>query len=198
VYGTADVTATSSGSVQTFVYTQTTGKTVIRYNSVLIYLLEQETAWKFWAPPTTTNPTVLPNEQIFVLGPYLVRSAYISHGVVYVSGDNDNATTIEAYTGDSTIQTIYWNGIRLNAATTPYGSLTAQIPGNENRTISLPDLTNWHSADSLPEKVSTYDDSAWYVACICTFSKPKLSGAVLPWESSLLNLALAFRFQDMQ
>ncbi len=178
VYGTANVTATSSGSVQTFIYTQTSGQTVIKYNGVLIYLLEQETAWKFWAPPTTTNPSVLPNEQIFILGPYLVRSAYISYGVVYVSGDNDNATTIEIYTGDSAIQTIDWNGIRLNAALTPYGSVTAQIPGNENRTISLPDLTSWRSADSLPEKVSNYDDSAWYVPLpfsICTFSESRSS-----------------------
>lgn len=181
VYGSANVTASSANSVMTFVYTQTIGKTVLKVNGILVYLLEQQTAWKFWAPATTSNPTVMPNEQIFVLGPYLVRSASVSHGVVHVSGDNDNATTIEVYTGNLNIQTIDWNGLRLNAIATPYGSVTAQIPGNENRTISLPALSNWRSANSLPEKVSTYDDSKWTVcnknttlSPIAPFTKPVL------------------------
>jgi beta-galactosidase len=72
---------------------------------------------------------VKPNEQIFVLGPYLVRSAYVSHGVVHIAGDNDNATTIEVYTGNLAIQTIDWNGIRLDATKLAYGSVTANIPG---------------------------------------------------------------------
>lgn len=164
VYGTANVTTSSSGNAKTFIYTQTVGKTVLKVNGILIFLMEVQTAWKFWAPPTTNNPTIKPSEQIFVMGPYLVRNASISHGVVHISGDNDNSTTIEVYTGDPKIETIDWNGLRLKASSTPYGSVTAQIPGNENRKITLPLLTNWRSANSLPEKASTYDDSKW-TAC---------------------------------
>jgi beta-galactosidase len=172
VFGTADLSATSSDGSTTITYTQGAGKTVVQTNGILIYLLDQPTAWKFWAPPTTSNPDVKPDEQIFVLGPYLVRSAYISHGVVHVSGDNDNATTIEVYTGNPDIQTIDWNGLRLNAVKTPYGSVTAQIPGNEGRTISLPPLANWRSADSFPEKLPTYDDSKWKVCNKTTTLSP--------------------------
>lgn len=161
VYGSSKVVTTNSDSTTIVKYTQEDSKTVLEINGVLVYLLEQETAWRFWAPSTTSNPDVKPNEQIFVFGAYLVRSAHISHDVVYVSGDNDNVTTIEVYTGHSGVQTISWNGIRLKTARTPYGSLTAQIPGTEDRTISLPPLTNWRSADSLPEKKSMYDDSKW-------------------------------------
>ena len=116
VHGTSQVTSTSStNGTTTVVYTQGSGQTVLQTDGLLIYLLEQKTAWKFWAPATTTNPDVKPEEQIFVLGPYLVRSSYVSHEVVHVSGDNDIATTIEVYTGNSKIQTIVWNGIRLAA-----------------------------------------------------------------------------------
>jgi hypothetical protein len=172
VFGTTELSAAASGGTTTFTYTQGAGATVVKTDGVLIYLLDQPTAWKFWAPPTTTNPDVKPEEQIFVLGPYLVRSASISHGVVHISGDNDNATTIEVYTGDSDIQTIDWNGLRLDAVKTSYGSVTAKIPGNEGRTISLPPFTNWRSADSLPEKLASYDDSKWKVCNKTTTLSP--------------------------
>jgi len=172
IYGPTKVTVTPSSNLTTVVYTQGAGKTILQIDGVLVYLLDQPSAWEFWAPPTTINPDVKPDQQIFVLGPYLVRNASISHGVVHISGDNDNSTTIEVYTGDPDIQTIDWNGIRLNAVKTPYGSVTAQIPGSENRTISLPPLANWRSADSLPEKLSTYDDSKWTVCNKSTTLSP--------------------------
>jgi len=163
VVGTTEFVATPAAGSTTIMYTQGSGRTVLQTDGVLVYLLEQKAAWKFWAPSTTTDPDVKPNQQIFVFGPYLVRSAYVSHGVVHVSGDNDNATTIEVYTGNSDIQTIDWNGIRLDATQTGYGSVIAQIPGAADRTISFPPLQNWRNADSLPEKLSTYDDSKWTV-----------------------------------
>jgi beta-galactosidase GanA len=170
--GTSRIATQAANGTIIVDYTQSAGQTVLQLDGVLIYLLEQKAAWKFWAPPTTTSPDVKPNEQLFVLGPYLVRSTSISHGVVHVSGDNDNATTIEIYSGNSAIQTIDWNGIRLNAVKTSYGSVTAQIPGATERTISLPPLENWRSADSLPEKLATYDDSKWAVCNKTTTMSP--------------------------
>jgi hypothetical protein len=178
-YGTSTVAAAFSGSIATITYTQGPGKTVLELNGVLVYLLERNTAWKFWAPSTTSNPDVKPNEQIFVFGPYLVRSAYISHNAVYVSGDNDNVTTIEVYTGNPAVQTIDWNGIRLKTTKTPYGSITATIPGTENRRISLPALTGWRSANSLPEKEPLYDDSKW-TACNKTSTLSPIAPLTLP------------------
>ncbi|CAG8981772.1 hypothetical protein HYALB_00004714 [Hymenoscyphus albidus] len=159
-------------------YTQTTGQTVLQSDNLLIYLLEKKTAWRFWAPPTTTNPNVQPNEQIFVLGPYLVRSASITDNTVYISGDNDISTTIEIYTG-TPITTISWNGILLPATTTPYGSVTAPIPGAEERTISLPALEDWMAANSLPEKENDYDDSLWTI-CNKTTTLSPIAPLTLP------------------
>ncbi|RDW84730.1 glycoside hydrolase family 35 protein [Coleophoma cylindrospora] len=164
VYGASNITSLASNGTQTFVYTQAAGSTAVKFsNGVLLYLLDLPSAYTFWAPATTLNPDVAPNEQIFALGPYLVRSASITNGVVHISGDSDNSTTIEVYSGDPTVQTIVWNGIRLAATKTAYGSVTAQIPGAQDRTVSLPALTNWRGANSLPEASADYDDSKWTV-----------------------------------
>lgn len=173
VHGDTDVTETSNRNHTAFTWKQVAGSTAVKFsNGVLVYLLEQKTAWRFWAPATTSNPTVKPDEQLFVLGPYLVRSASISHGVLHVSGDNDRATTIEAYVGDKPIETIDWNGIRLPATKTAYGSFTATIPGAEDRTVALPELKNWRSADALPEAARDYDDSRWVVCNKTTTPSP--------------------------
>ncbi|KAI8310538.1 putative beta-galactosidase C [Colletotrichum sp. SAR11_59] len=173
VHGDTDVTETNNGNHTACTWKQVAGSTAVKFsNGVLVYLLEQKTAWRFWAPATTSNPTVEPDEQLFVLGPYLVRSASISHGVLHVSGDNDRATTIEAYVGDKPIETIDWNGIRLPATKTAYGSFTAAIPGAEDRTVALPELKNWRSADALPEASRDYDDSRWVVCNKTTTPSP--------------------------
>lgn len=163
VYGDSTVGEKTNTSSNAFTYTQAAGTTAVKFsNGVLVYLLERSTAWRLWAPPTTSSPAVRPDEQIFVIGPYLVRGASIRGNQLVVHGDNDNATTIEAYTGKS-IDTIQWNGQHFRARRTAYGSYTAEIPGAESRQIHLPTLSNWKSTDSLPEIAPDYDDSQWTV-----------------------------------
>lgn len=153
----------STGYVS-FKYKQAKGATVVRLsNGVLAYLLDVPTAWTFFAPPTTADPNVTPDNQIFVIGPYLVREASISGETVYVVGDNANATAIEIYAGHNVNQ-ISWNGKDLTTSKTPYGSLIANITGSEHRNIELPELTNFKAADSAPEISPSFDDSNWIVA----------------------------------
>lgn len=166
-YGGSTISSTTnSADTQSFVYTQASGSTAVQFsNGVLVYLLEQKTAWRFWAPPTTTNPNIQPDEQIFVLGPYLVRSAALQGRKLVLTGDSDNATTIEVFTGTQ-LDSIVWNGKELKGVkTTAYGSATAPISGGEDRSISLPDLEalDWVTADGLPEADPDYDDSNWAV-----------------------------------
>ncbi|KAF2840093.1 glycoside hydrolase family 35 protein [Patellaria atrata CBS 101060] len=162
---------TSNGTRYT--YTTTGSATVIEFsNGLLAYLLDTNTAYKFFAPSTTDSPVVKPNQQIFVFGPYLVRKASITGRNVEILGDNDEETTIEVYIGDTAIDTIQWNGKSLNTTRTPYGSLTATIPGGNDRNVDLPTLNNWKVKDSLPEMSLTYDDSAWTVANKTTTRSP--------------------------
>lgn len=154
----------SSALAQVFTYTQGSGASFVKFsNGVLVYLLDQPTAWTFWAPSTSADVYGSPDETIFVLGPYLVRSASVSNGVLKISGDNDNATTLEAFVGSTPVEAIDWNGQVLNATKTAYGTYTAAIPGTESRSVSLPPLDSWTSADSLPEAQPDFDDSAWVV-----------------------------------
>ncbi|KAJ4326451.1 hypothetical protein N0V94_000126 [Neodidymelliopsis sp. IMI 364377] len=156
--------SSNSSSYTSFVYKQDKGATAVQLsNGVLAYLLDVPTAWTFFAPPTTSDPNVTPNHHVFVVGPYLVRSASVSGETVSVIGDNANATTIEVYAGRG-VTKISWNGQDLATTKTPYGSLTAEIMGAQDRQIDLPVLTGFKAANSAPEISPSYDDSNWVVA----------------------------------
>lgn len=172
-YGSANVSATRGSANRTasygssspfsynrYTYTQSAGSTVLRFSdSTLIYLLDTETAWNFFAPPLTSNPDVTPSDQMFVLGPYNVRNVSVTGDTVSLVGDNANTTSLEVYPGTS-CSTINWNGQQLSTRRTAYGSLIAMAPGAEDRTVTLPTLS-WVVADSLPESKRDYDDSKW-------------------------------------
>lgn len=164
------IKATDSGNG--FTYTQATGSTAVLFsNGVLAYFVDIPTAWTFFAPSTTSSPTVKPDEQIFVFGPYLVRSATLHGDTVNIVGDNANSTTIEVYAGKKA-NTISWNGDKIKTEKTAYGSLTASIPGSEDRQISLPALTDFRAADSVPEVSPSYNDENWIVANKTTTLSP--------------------------
>lgn len=147
-----------------FIYAQGKGQSVVKFsNGVLAYLLDVPTAYSFFAPSTTSNPLVASDQQIFVIGPYLVRSAQKIGDRVHVIGDNAKFTTMEVYAGPE-VNVISWNGKNLPTRRTQYGSLLAHVSGVQDRKISLPDLSHFKSANSCPEIIPTYDDSNWVIA----------------------------------
>ncbi|KAJ5948445.1 CAZyme family GH35 [Penicillium verhagenii] len=163
-YGTSNVTSATVNNRTEYTYTQGDGSTALEFsNGVLIYLLETETAWNFFAVPTTTNPNVSPSDHILALGPYLVREATISGETVSLVGDNANSTSIEVYTGESKVTKIKWNGKSIATKKTAYGSLIGSAPGVGSTKISLPTLKSWKSQDAIPEIQADYDDSRWVV-----------------------------------
>ncbi|KAJ4363687.1 hypothetical protein N0V83_009984 [Neocucurbitaria cava] len=167
IFGThSDFTSASMNgtSYSRFTYTQGKGTTIVQFsNGIIAYLLDIPTAYSFFAAATTNDPNVTPDRQIFVIGPYLVRSTSVSDGVVTILGDNSNATAIEVYAG-ANVDTIIWNGKKLPTRCTEYGALTALIDGTEDRKVTLPELSSFRAADSSPEIQATYDDSKWVVA----------------------------------
>ncbi|KAK8048429.1 putative beta-galactosidase C [Apiospora phragmitis] len=151
----ADTTTAAGAAKNAFTYTQPAGTTTVQFsNGILVYLLDQPTAWRFWAPATTSR-----NE-------------------LRIDGDSDVATTVEAYTG-TPIDRIIWNGQSVAAVKTDYGSYKINITGAESREISLPRLANWRSADSLPETQPEYDDSRWTV-CNKTTTRSPAAPETLP------------------
>lgn len=98
-YGSSNVSTSETSHGSQYAYTQTEGATVVKFsNGVLVYLLDQKSAWNFFAPPTISNPKVNPEEHIFVLGPYLVREVSIDRDTVEITGDNANTTSLELVT----------------------------------------------------------------------------------------------------
>lgn len=181
VHGSSAFSSSNSTTAgQAFTYVQGSGSTFVKFsNGVLVYLLDQPTAWKLWAPSTAAEVYRSPDQTVLVLGPYLVRSVSISDGALHISGDNDVATTLEAFVGATPITSIVWNGQELSASQTAYGTYTADIPGTEARTVSLPSLDTWASADSLPEAQPNFDDSAW-VICNKTSTLSPIKPYTLP------------------
>ncbi|KAJ5309162.1 hypothetical protein N7508_004541 [Penicillium antarcticum] len=179
-YGNSNVSSTASDHGTQYSYTQGDGTTVLEFsNGVLVYLLDKETAWNFFAVPTTSDPSVSPSEQILALGPYLVRTASVSGNTVSLVGDNANKTSIEVYTGDSKVTKIKWNGKTVSTTKTKYGSLIGLAPGAEDAKISLPTLKSWKAQDTLPEIKADYDDSRWTV-CNKTSSVNSVAPLTLP------------------
>jgi hypothetical protein len=166
------VTNTGPEKFTKFSYTQSKGASAVQFsNGVLAYFLDIPTAYTFFAPSTTSSPNVKPDQQVFVFGTYLVRSASVSGDTISLVGDNANSTTLEVYAGKA-INKISWNGVSLQAEKTPYGSLTAKVSGVEQRTVSLPTLSRFKAADSSPEISSSYDDNHWTVADKTTTLSP--------------------------
>jgi beta-galactosidase len=95
-YGNSQVSSAKTNYGTQYSYTQGQGATALKFShDVLIYLLDKETAWNFFAVPTTSNPNVAPSEQILALGPYLVREATVNGNTVSLVGDNANTTSLE-------------------------------------------------------------------------------------------------------
>ncbi|EAW11155.1 glycoside hydrolase family 35 protein [Aspergillus clavatus NRRL 1] len=163
-YGNTNVTASVSSHGTQYIYTQAEGVTAVKFsNGVLAYLLDKESAWNFFAPPTTSNPQVAPDEHILVQGPYLVRGVTINHDTVEIIGDNANTTSLEVYAGNLRVKVVKWNGKAIKSRRTAYGSLVGRAPGAEDARISPPSLDSWSAQDTLPDIQPDYDDSRWTV-----------------------------------
>lgn len=70
----------------------------------------------------------LADRQVLASGPYLVRSANIVGHTIELTGDLDAATTLEVFVPES-VHRVVWNGVAVDSQRTPYGTLTARLPG---------------------------------------------------------------------
>ncbi|KAF2197877.1 hypothetical protein GQ43DRAFT_443847 [Delitschia confertaspora ATCC 74209] len=138
-------------------------ETVIQFNNgVKVVVADKAAAYNIWAPNLTNDPLAPINESVIVSGPYLVRGiSSPDRYTLALTGDSKVATSIEVWASRG-VKRLTWNGKTLIAVRTTYGSLIARVPGPSKK-ISLPRLSNWKVADSLPEANPSYNDnsSAW-------------------------------------
>lgn len=170
VYGDLEVTTSSFQDKHTLItYTQTSGKTVLKFhNGPQLWLVDRITGWNIWAPSLTSSPNTKADEHLLVYGPYLIRTAELKGSTLELTGDLNSTTTIDI-TAPSSVRHLKWNGKTVSRAIrTKYSALTAKLAGPETQKVikSLPELSKlrWKSADSLVERLPSYKDDSWALA----------------------------------
>ncbi|KAL5482805.1 hypothetical protein ACEPAI_9400 [Sanghuangporus weigelae] len=173
-------TADASGLTTIGILGNVTGLiTIFDSESQLILYGDTDTAGTFFAPvipsQDTEGDTAIfnnywqfgSNTSVLVGGPYLVRNATISGSQLQLRGDLNESVLLTVFTPEE-VTSVTWNGQEiepLNSAGSTPGSFTAQLSMNLSSTaITVPQLTNWKFAGSLPEIQANFSDESWTIA----------------------------------
>ncbi|KAH7100287.1 glycoside hydrolase superfamily [Auriculariales sp. MPI-PUGE-AT-0066] len=160
VKGTGKIVAQADGTTLVSI-PSVNGVSVVKFaDGLRVLVLDKPTASITYVPSLASDPKAPLDKNLVVIGPSLVRSAKLKLGVVALTGDTTEETTIEVF-APPTALILTWNGKPLAAQRTAYGSLITQF---------RPSLTgikiggfNWTQANGLPESSAEYDDSKWTI-----------------------------------
>lgn len=152
---------------------------VVHFEGLEIHLLWRNEAYQHWILDLRgsingpTSPTQ-GKSSIIAKGPYLLRNATFSDGVLHLTGDINATTTLEILAGIPANSSISYNGAPLPDARWVHGRLQAEI-AFEKPSLDLPILFDlqWYSIDSLPEISKDYDDYAWTPALLTQSNNPR-------------------------
>ncbi|KAH6645415.1 putative beta-galactosidase B [Truncatella angustata] len=170
--GCANVKIYSGESNITVSFMQNAGMSTLELgDGSKVVLLDRSAAYLFWSPSLDNNPLEAGNNTVLVHGPYLVRTATIDNQALALTGDVANATTITVF-APKDVCSVTWNGKKLDIKPSKSGALTASLDGGAH--FTLPELSGWAYADSLPEIQSNYsaDSKAWVAATNTNTSNP--------------------------
>ena len=159
---TGSATFNVTGNTVTFTF-KTTGDNIVTVyggSGLLLYLLQEEEAAKFWAPTVGSNGFDF-NDFILAKGPYVVRNATVTGSTANLVGDTNGTTTLEV--AGTNVKSVTWNGQQVKTKTTAWGTLVGTV-GGAPVAITLPALSNWKYSAASPETASSFDDSKWVVA----------------------------------
>ena len=92
---------------------------------------------------------------MFVLGPYLVRSAVYDKKkkTLHLTGDDEEATSVTVFASKK-LRSITWNGEKVATKSSHGGMYEFSIDGPAR--FELSPLGGWKWADSLPEITNNY------------------------------------------
>ncbi|VDB87383.1 unnamed protein product [Peniophora sp. CBMAI 1063] len=183
-YGSADQSHEFATTVPNVTYAFTAGnfsglQTLQDSNDSLIVFADTVTAGTFFAPVLASSDAlgafwgIGSNETLLVGGPQLVRNATLEDGTLALFGDLNSTTTPLTIIGPSTISAVTFNGLPVTVSANSssssilVGTISTDIPD-----ISVPELSGWKFADSLPEASADFDDGNWTVADHTTTNIP--------------------------
>jgi hypothetical protein len=151
--------------------------TVWDSSTQLVLYSDTETAGTFWSPPIAHGHDRFlnywsfgTNMSILVGGPYLVREAQIHGEQLALRGDLEKDVRLTVI-AQPEITSILWNDIpiplspTLSADVSSIGAFVGDLAlfrdGDGVSPVSLPRLSHWKFAWSLPEIYSNFSDSHW-------------------------------------
>ncbi|KAF2773345.1 hypothetical protein EJ03DRAFT_364528 [Teratosphaeria nubilosa] len=141
---------------------------IVRFGGLEVQLLWRDDAYQYWvlelpAPSPIGNYSSPGKETVILRGGYLLRTAALHGSSLELTGDLNTTTEITVqHEPTGRVQSIVFNGERLNTTWDAEGKLTATIKYHAPE-FGLPDLNggHWKYIDSLPEISPTYNDSDW-------------------------------------
>jgi hypothetical protein len=146
---------------------------------VTLVIADKSVALDTWAPRTSADNTFARYNPVpgvpgvWVLGPYLVRTASLDRGTLALEGDIDKGSSIDIW-GPSSIKKVTWNGKSVRISTNKklqslHGDLSMDVSS-----VSVPKLSDltWKCQDNTPEANPDYDDSTWVVANKTSTARP--------------------------
>ncbi len=115
---------------------------------LLVLLGNDDVASHTWLNQTAAGP-------VLSYGPYLVRSATSSNGVLNLIGDTNSQTNLVVFAPASLGQ-LTWNGRVVGPTSNP---TQGTLPGPQ--AVTLPALTNWKFQSEAPESQPGFNDASW-------------------------------------
>lgn len=176
------------------------GLSTLQIGNTVIYIADKKTASGIWAPklvnPELAGQYALTPDipSVWISGPYLVRTAWLEHRTVHLTGDLNTTTTIDVW-GPPTISSVTWNGEKVGVQRTKTGSLQGTIRFSlENGPPDVPNLAelDWRCAESTPELASDFDDSEWTLA-----DKTQTSRPFRPYQGKVCLKSICLSNQDI-
>ena len=145
-----------------------------------VHLLWRNEAYNYWvldlpAPAPISNYTSMNKTKVIINGPYLLRTAEVSGGGLYLTGDLNATTTVEVIGKlPEQCSSLYFNGKKAEIIDSSNVSVAASVQYVEPQ-LTVPTLSSltWKYIDSLPEIQPSYDDSAWTVCNLTTTNNPR-------------------------
>lgn len=130
-------------------------------NGVNVHVLDRYTAYGYWV----IYPNGFANSNLPIVNMesgYLVRDVTFANGVVNITADLNQTTTIEVI-GVSSATSMMLNGQPLQASRDPTTGILSASANYSPPSFSVPNLkqVTWSSIDGLPEIQNGYDDSQW-------------------------------------
>lgn len=183
VYGSADQSHEFATTTPNATYAFTAGnftglQTLLDTNGSLILFADTVTAGTFFAPVLASDDPlgaywgIGSNDTVLVGGPQLVRNATLEDGTLALFGDLNATTTPITVIGPSTITSVTFNGAPVSVNSSASSSILVGTISTSIPDITIPELSGWKFADSLPEASAEFDDGNWTIADHTTTNIP--------------------------